>query len=547
MVKGLQGRLYGVLAIVIAGLVVVAGTATYQSQQQIAATNSLKSTHIRSVALLCSLASAFNGAAQEVNHAPSELDLAKLKTGIADYQKNLTQLSQSLEELKSMPQDAEDLGRIKLLETKLTAFQAGATTAFKQAQDFLQQDAGQTIATEVTPPQNIIIGTINDWQTKNLRAAESAPEVIISAAKQGRLLVLVLAGLSLCGGTLASIYIVKRTILRPMRQFTDRLSEVSLETSRHATVVASSSQGLADGASQQAAALEETTSVLEEISSMTQRNAETAAQATTLSTEAQRVSEAGNGVMRQMSEAIGAIQKSAGQTAKIIKVIDEIAFQTNLLALNAAVEAARAGDSGKGFAVVAEEVRRLAKRSAEAAKNTADLIEESVNNAKNGVVLNTEVAQKLSDINSVAVKVNALVSEIASSSKEQSQGISQVNKAIAEMDKVTQSNAASAEESATASNELADQADKVASVVNELIHLVNGAAHQGSKHTPQPPHGTEAAHASPEHSNLIPTGAPMVRANPETTSGRITQPASAAMRIPLDETEETGGFDEFNQ
>jgi methyl-accepting chemotaxis protein len=185
---------------------------------------------------------------------------------------------------------------------------------------------------------------------------------------------------------------------------------------------------------------------------------------------------AGTGVesMKRMTEAIDKIKASASETAKIIKTIDEIAFQTNLLALNAAVEAARAGEAGKGFAVVAEEVRNLARRSAEAAKTTADLIEGSQRNADAGVGVTAEVAKNLAGIKENAGKVATLIAEIAAASKEQSQGIDQVNTAVSEMDKVVQQNAANAEESASASEELSGQAEELTSMVGELTSIVTG-------------------------------------------------------------------------
>jgi methyl-accepting chemotaxis protein len=217
------------------------------------------------------------------------------------------------------------------------------------------------------------------------------------------------------------------------------------------------------------------------MSSMTKKNAETAAQAAGISAEAKAAADKGNAAMLKMGAAIQEIQKSASETAKIIKVIDEIAFQTNLLALNAAVEAARAGEAGKGFAVVAEEVRNLAMRSAEAAKNTASMIEESVQASRNGVAISADVAKTLEEITAASTKVNALVDEISAASREQSTGIDQVNTAVGQMDKVTQSAAANAEESASAAEELSSQAEQLNGMVRELIQLVSGAHAAGER------------------------------------------------------------------
>jgi methyl-accepting chemotaxis protein len=180
--------------------------------------------------------------------------------------------------------------------------------------------------------------------------------------------------------------------------------------------------------------------------------------------------------MARMGDAINKIKGSSDQTAKIIKTIDEIAFQTNLLALNAAVEAARAGDAGKGFAVVAEEVRNLAQRSAEAAKNTAALIEGAQKNADNGVAVSGEVGRFLGQIAEKVQKLSGLVGEVSAASEEQTKGISQISIAVTEMDKVTQGNAASAEESASASEELFAQAKELGDMVTALVGLVDGAS-----------------------------------------------------------------------
>ncbi|MGE5405375.1 MAG: methyl-accepting chemotaxis protein, partial [Candidatus Saccharibacteria bacterium] len=190
------------------------------------------------------------------------------------------------------------------------------------------------------------------------------------------------------------------------------------------------------------------------------------------------VSHKGYAEMKGMMESMDEIKKSSTEIAKIIKVIDEIAFQTNILALNAAVEAARAGDAGKGFAVVAEEVRNLAQRSAQAAKDTAAIIEKNIELSDKGVEVATRVNGALTEISTGIVKVNELVSEVAAASQEQSQGIMQVNTAVSQMEKVTQQSAANAEESAAAAQELSAQAVTLNDIVEQFSALVNGSSLQ---------------------------------------------------------------------
>ena len=280
---------------------------------------------------------------------------------------------------------------------------------------------------------------------------------------------------SVVAGALIGIFLT-RSITKVLNRIVASLTEGSEQVASASGQVSSASQSLAEGATEQAAGLEETSSSLEEMSSMTKQNADNAQQANTLSGEAKKAADNGTESMKRMSTAINDIQKSSDATAKIIKVIDEIAFQTNLLALNAAVEAARAGEAGKGFAVVAEEVRNLAMRSAEAAKNTSAMIEESVKNSKNGVDISNEVGKVLEEIVQGIGKTTDLISEIAAASQEQAQGIDQINTAMAQMDKVTQQNAANAEESASASEELSAQAEQMNGIVEELAALVGGAS-----------------------------------------------------------------------
>jgi methyl-accepting chemotaxis protein len=302
-------------------------------------------------------------------------------------------------------------------------------------------------------------------------------EVMLNAAKGTKRNVTIISIIAIFAGILLAFFIT-RSITKPINKVIEGLTVGSEQVASASGQVSSSSQQMAEGASEQASSLEEISSSLEEMTSMTRQNADNAKQANTMANDAQGAAKNGRDAMVRMSNAIDKIKTSAGETAKIIKTIDEIAFQTNLLALNAAVEAARAGEAGKGFAVVAEEVRNLAQRSAEAAKNTAELIEDSKKNSEDGVSVTSEVGEILEQIAESAEKVANLIAEVSAASDEQSQGIDQVNTAVAQMDKVTQSNAANAEESASASEELSGQARELNDMVAQLVAIVGGSTGQ---------------------------------------------------------------------
>ena len=235
------------------------------------------------------------------------------------------------------------------------------------------------------------------------------------------------------------------------------------------TEVSDSSQALSQGATESASSLEEISASMQELSSQIKLSADNAGQASQLAGQARNAADNGKDSMQDMIGAMDDISASGQDIAKIIKVIDEIAFQTNLLALNAAVEAARAGQHGKGFAVVAEEVRNLAARSAKAASETAELIEGSVKKAENGVTIADRTASGFNDIVDSIVKVTDLVAEIASASNEQAQGIQQVSIGLSQIDQVTQQNTASAEEGAAASEELSSQAEQLRQMLGRFI------------------------------------------------------------------------------
>jgi len=273
--------------------------------------------------------------------------------------------------------------------------------------------------------------------------------------------------------------LVARSIPRPFAAVISQLAEAAEANTHSSTSISQTSTSLADGASQQAASLEETSASLEEISSMAKRNSEGAVRAKTLAQQARKAADAGTSDVQAMNLAMDAIKASSDGIAKIIKTIDEIAFQTNILALNAAVEAARAGEAGAGFAVVAEEVRALAQRSATAAKETADKIDDSVAKSRHGAEVCSKVAAGLNEIATKSRQVDELVGEIATASQEQTSGIEQVNAAVGQMDKVVQASAAQAEEGASVAKDLIVQSAALQQAVDQLNSLIGGRGPSG--------------------------------------------------------------------
>ena len=265
-----------------------------------------------------------------------------------------------------------------------------------------------------------------------------------------------------------------RNLTKTLTRIIGVLNEGARQVTSASVQISSASQSLAEGASESAAALEETSSSLEEMSSMIKANAENSTQANSLMDKTKTTVSGAGASMKEMTQSMEEIANAGQDIGKIIKTIDEIAFQTNLLALNAAVEAARAGEAGAGFAVVADEVRNLAQRAADAAKSTSYLIEGTIQKIGQGNQLVKNTDEAFSEVEVSANKVSELVGEITASSREQAQGIDQINNSISQMDKATQSNAANAEESASASEELNDQAQAMHESVAELVSLVAG-------------------------------------------------------------------------
>jgi methyl-accepting chemotaxis protein len=315
-----------------------------------------------------------------------------------------------------------------------------------------------------------ILKDVEDFQANELQSLSAA---ISSNANND-----VILYSSIGGGALAivfaCIFYFTSQITTTLRNVVNYLTDISSQLASASEQVASSSQSLAQGSSEQASSLEETSASMEEMASMTKQNASNAGEAAKLVDMCSASADNGNKAVGEMTSSMEDINTSSKKIAEITKVIDGIAFQTNLLALNAAVEAARAGEHGKGFAVVAEEVRNLAQRSADAAKDTTTLIEDCVAKAGKGAELAGNCGKALQDIVTNVKKATSLTKEINTASVEQSEGVSQVNGAIQQMDQITQQNAANAEESAAASEELTAQANALTEQVDILSAQVGG-------------------------------------------------------------------------
>jgi methyl-accepting chemotaxis protein len=305
---------------------------------------------------------------------------------------------------------------------------------------------------------------------------------------------------AICISLLTGILVVfvLRMINSSLRKAISDLSEGAGQVASAAGQISSSSQSLAQGTSEQAAALEETSASSEEINSMARKNTENSQSADALVAQSQQRFVETNHSLEAMVVAMSDIKASSDKVSKIIKVIDEIAFQTNILALNAAVEAARAGEAGMGFAVVADEVRNLAQRCAQAAKDTAALIEESIAKSNDGKTKVDQVAVAIRSITEDSAKVKTLVGEVSQGSQEQTRGIEQVAKALTQMEQVTQQAAANAEESAAAAEELNAQASTLTAVVCQLNALVGGAEDLQRSQAARPSwHASSAPASSP--------------------------------------------------
>jgi methyl-accepting chemotaxis protein len=384
--------------------------------------------------------------------------------------------------------------------------------------------------------ENTVCGVmLYRFSTEAIAQAETDSLAATQKARQSSLLFTALAIAGNLAAVTALVMFITRPITMRLGKVADTLKASGDQVKDGAAQVTGASQMLAEGASEQAAALEETSASLEEMASMTLRNTETAEQVKTLAAAARQAGDSGASDMKAMSAAMTEIKRASDDVAKIVKTIDEIAFQTNLLALNAAVEAARAGEAGMGFAVVADEVRSLAQRAAAAAKETSEKIADSVAKSEHGVQISGQVAKGLEEIISKARQVDELAASVASASREQNQGIHQLNTAVTQMDKVTQANAASAEESASAAQELNSQAETLHGAVQDLQSLMQG--------------GTDGQNASHLPSAMPSPAAPVFRTRtPHGNGGNgrvLAAPKPAPRTTPASPAPREAGFHDF--
>jgi len=317
----------------------------------------------------------------------------------------------------------------------------------------------------------VTLDALSEINEKGGAAASQRGDALYASARFGVIATLLVAVVLAAGiGT-----VMIRNIGGTLRDVAGDLQVGAQQIAAASGQVSGASQSLSRGSTEQAASLEETSASMEEMASMTRKNAENTQRAKATMDETERLVHGAHGALEAMVTSMSAIKTSSDKVARIIKTIDEIAFQTNILALNAAVEAARAGEAGMGFAVVADEVRSLAQRAAQAARDTAILIEESIVNSTDGQQKVDQVNAAIAAITTSVTSVKSLVDEVSQASRQQSQGIEQVSQAIAQMEKVTQTTAATAEESAAASEELNAQAETSLDVVSRLTRLVDGA------------------------------------------------------------------------
>jgi methyl-accepting chemotaxis protein/methyl-accepting chemotaxis protein-1 (serine sensor receptor) len=422
--------------------------------------------------------------AGEVNAATSEMASCERGTVLADmlsdkahseqYQQNFraraATLQKALDELTRLTEGGETDSLVKSLNQQGTLVLQGHEELSQAVASGKMDAALETFGQKVQPRLEEMAKaatSLVDQENRELMAASEA-----SANKSTRSMAATVTLMVLAFGVGIGVLLVVRHANGSLKVLSSRIADSAAHVASAAKQVSAASQSLAQGASEQAASLEETSASTEEIVSITRKNADHASEVAGLMQKTEQDSSESNRTLDRMVEQMKEIDGSSHKIARIIKVIDEIAFQTNILALNAAVEAARAGEAGLGFAVVADEVRNLAQRSAQAARDTAALIEESIATAGDGNARLDQMAGAVRSMTQSAIRVKSLVDEVNLGSQEQTRGMEQISRAIVQMEQVTQRTAAGAEQGASAGAELDGHASTLRDLVHEMHQMV---------------------------------------------------------------------------
>jgi len=478
----LSSKLAAGFGLIIAALIVVGGTGYLQVGRVQTLVSDLTETHIP----LMNAVSTIDVSATQQELVVTQYALHGDQKFLADFQQLDRRVDEQFDIAKSLVRndpelvDRDWLATIEEISSKHDVFVTSCTSLIDAVRGNKGVQDRDQLADEVEKKSAAFMKTVDDFLDMNNEEGRNVAAKAEQASVSTESFIGIVGTAAVIVGILLA-YLIGRGITRPILRIIQGLGEGAGQVESASGQISISSQSLAEAASEQAASLEETSSSLEEVSSTTKQNAENARHANHLMKEANEVVGQANESMTALTVSMDQISKASEETQKIVKTIDEIAFQTNLLALNAAVEAARAGEAGAGFAVVAEEVRNLALRAADAARNTAQLIEGTVKTIRDGSELVTRTNEGFAQVSDRTSKVGDLVSEIAAATHEQSQGLEQVNRAISSMDQAVQGVAANAEESASAAEELHAQCVATYGIVEELKALILGAESKQGK------------------------------------------------------------------
>jgi len=377
----------------------------------------------------------------------------------------------------TMDDNDEDRGNYATLGKQVEEYYADWEKVYPLSRAGKTDEAVKLFNAEAKPKFKEIEATSDQIVVYNAKETDTVAASVVDTASHSLWMAIVISLIALGAGAGISWFMTSSTS-QILLEATRTLNEGADQVVSAASQVSASSQSLAQGSSEQAASIEETSAAVHEINSMAQRNTQNARSTAEMVDKSQQSFLETNKSLDQLLQAMDGIGASSTKISKIIKVIDEIAFQTNILALNAAVEAARAGEAGMGFAVVADEVRGLAQRAAQAAKDTAALIEESILKSDGGKLNVDRVAESIRSLTAESQQMKILIDEINLGSQEQAKGIDQISGSISQMEQVTQTTAASSEESAAAAEELTAQAQSMQEIVERLKGLVDGGEAQ---------------------------------------------------------------------